>query len=208
MRVTATQQFQNLSAALNSRATALGTLFLLSEAGSLNGNLEYLADWRQEPGALIKILLDTGYLTQDGDGYALTISMPKAQPRSTAPRTAPSAFGPRALMALYNAHRGRMQECRQLTAQRERAAALRCHDYPDPAQWIEVIEYCAATPFYCGKNDRGWTGSIDYFLRPDTFVKVLERMQNKVLPFHTDGDNSANRTWLEKHGWLSEGEGE
>jgi hypothetical protein len=42
------------------------------------------------------------------------------------------------------------------------------------AHWREAMERARRSEFCCGKNDRGWVANIDWFLRPDTVVKIME----------------------------------
>lgn len=38
--------------------------------------------------------------------------------------------------------------------------------------WRAVIDAIARMPFYCGANNRRWTVTLDWFLKPDNFAKV------------------------------------
>jgi hypothetical protein len=41
----------------------------------------------------------------------------------------------------------------------------------------------AASKFCCGDSDRGWSADIDFFLKPDTHVKVNEgKYDDKETP--------------------------
>lgn len=58
---------------------------------------------------------------------------------------------------------------------KRRALVKACHNlHPDLEDWQEAFEALAANPFYCGQNDRGWRGSIDYVIRPTKRAAVLE----------------------------------
>lgn len=54
------------------------------------------------------------------------------------------------------------------------AAKARWLENPDAAYWTSVINRIAASPFCKGENDRGWRAGIDWLLRPDTAIKVIE----------------------------------
>ena len=203
MRLTNKPEFQQLAAALGSRATALGSLMLLSEAKSLGWqwqNVEYLADWRGEPGFLFNALRQYGFMVLRDGELRLTISA-KGQPKDST--VVPQlTFGPQALADLYNEHRGKMTACQTLTGARLKAAVARLKEWPDPEVWKAAIRYCAADPFYIGRNDRNWVAGIDYFLRANTLAKLQERLgrQQEVVQV----DTTANEEWLRRKGWLSE----
>jgi hypothetical protein len=40
--------------------------------------------------------------------------------------------------------------------------------------WRDALERIAGNPFLKGNNDRGWAANIDWFLSPDTVVKIFE----------------------------------
>jgi|GEM_PF-4618828 len=42
------------------------------------------------------------------------------------------------------------------------------------ANWQTAIDRARSSPFCCGHNDRGWVANIDWFLKPDTVVKLME----------------------------------
>lgn len=49
--------------------------------------------------------------------------------------------------------------------------------WKDPAfrtRWHEAIDRIAHSDFCRGLNDRGWRASLDWFLKPDSFTKILE----------------------------------
>ena len=203
MRLTNRPEFQQLAATLGSRATALGTLMLLSEAPPPYDSwmtVEFIADWRGQPQALYEALAKHGFLRLEEHGLYLTVSV-KAQPKDSV-QVPETGFGPQALVALYNEHRGRMTECQRLTGGRLKAAVARLKECPDPEPWKAAIRYCAGEPWYTGKNDRNWVAGIDYFLRSNTLTKLQERMcrQREVVQV----DSTANEEWLRRKGWLSD----
>ena len=59
----------------------------------------------------------------------------------------------------------------------DRRRMLLCRRMKDPyfrQNWRRAIDEAAKSDFLLGDNDRGWTADIEWFLRPDTYVKVLE----------------------------------
>lgn len=58
----------------------------------------------------------------------------------------------------------------------KRRAALRAR-LKEPffvANWQTAIDRARSSPFCCGHNDRKWVANIDWFLKPDTVVKLME----------------------------------
>jgi len=64
--------------------------------------------------------------------------------------------------------------CEALTQKRRRALAARMNDGYWRTHWRKAMGKIPQTPFLRGENDRGWTASIDWFLRPDSVARILE----------------------------------
>lgn len=62
---------------------------------------------------------------------------------------------------------------RTLTKERRRKLEARLRD-DGLETWKEALRKGMESPHLCGQNDRGWTASLDFFLQPSSFVKVLE----------------------------------
>ena len=62
-----------------------------------------------------------------------------------------------------------------LTPERRKAARTRWGEKHFRENWRAALEAIPRLPFYCGENDRHWRITPDYFLRPGSVVKVLER---------------------------------
>ncbi len=62
----------------------------------------------------------------------------------------------------------------RFTAHRSRTFAARRHDPFFVANWQAGLERIKKIPGLWGSNDRGWKGDVDWFLRPDTLVKIME----------------------------------
>ena len=60
------------------------------------------------------------------------------------------------------------------SSQRVRSAKERLKEIPDLNYWRGVIEHVVASDFCKGQNDRGWVADVDFLLRPDTHLKVME----------------------------------
>jgi len=60
------------------------------------------------------------------------------------------------------------------TNARQAALLTRSRDSFFVANWKEAIERCRASPFCCGQNSTGWVANIDWFLKADTVVRLME----------------------------------
>lgn len=69
---------------------------------------------------------------------------------------------------------------RAFTEKRATAFRTRCRDPDWCEHWREALAEAEQSPFCCGENDRGWTATPDFFLRPDTLTKLLEGAFRKV----------------------------
>ena len=100
---------------------------------------------------------------------------------SSSPEDAPVELkiSPREMVKIWNAHSGPITKkvkektfsagsTRWLTAQKRLA------DIPDLAYWESVAKRIAASPFCNGEGSRRWIATFDFFLRPETHIKVME----------------------------------
>lgn len=78
------------------------------------------------------------------------------------------------LTKIWNENRGPLPEILDTTKKRLALWRSRWAEKPDEAYWVDIIRKITESPFCCGDNDRGWTASVDFMLRPDTHIKVLE----------------------------------
>lgn len=62
-----------------------------------------------------------------------------------------------------------------LTAKRKAAINARVKDEFFRANWEAALLAVGESSFCCGENDRTWKASLDWFLRPDICVKIMER---------------------------------
>ncbi len=60
------------------------------------------------------------------------------------------------------------------TDKRKRAFKLRALDEFFSANWLAALNKVKMSPFCAGINDRGWIADVDFFLRPDSVVKIME----------------------------------
>ncbi len=91
---------------------------------------------------------------------------------------------PEMLLDLWNENRGTLPKAVALSTKRTKHAEARLKENPDLNYWLQVIQRMAASNFCSGT--KGWTATFDFFLKPDTHLKVIEgTYDNKQLPFKT-----------------------
>ena len=78
------------------------------------------------------------------------------------------------LFKIWNENRKNLKKCISMQESRQRKWRRCLKTNPDINYWIDIIQRIAESPFCNGENDRGWVADIDFFLKPDTHVKVLE----------------------------------
>lgn len=62
----------------------------------------------------------------------------------------------------------------KLTHKRAAAINSRLADSWWRKNWQNALDLVAKNPYLLGDNDRGWKANIDWFVRPDTVVKLIE----------------------------------
>lgn len=62
----------------------------------------------------------------------------------------------------------------QSTKKRAQALRVRMNEAPFREGWQEAIAKIPSSPFLTGQNDRGWRADMDWFLKPDSVVRILE----------------------------------
>lgn len=92
----------------------------------------------------------------------------------TAPPSPPRRPSPAAFLETWNRERGTLAEAKGLSPGRERKAKARLADVQDLERWAAAFRRAASSPFCRGENDRGWRATFDWFLAPDTLLKVEE----------------------------------
>jgi biotin operon repressor len=68
---------------------------------------------------------------------------------------------------------------KKMTARRRKALRARSADPDWVSSWKEALARAAASKFCTGGGDRGWRADVDWFLRPDVVVKILEGKYDK-----------------------------
>ena len=81
-----------------------------------------------------------------------------------------------ALVEAWNrlAQAEKLPKVRALTTKRHRALAARLRNPEWRTGWREAVDKIRECPFLLGENDRGWRADFDWFLRPDTVIRILE----------------------------------
>jgi hypothetical protein len=83
-------------------------------------------------------------------------------------------LGPTAdeLMAAWNA--APCVKCSRVAGKRRIVLTARNRDPYFREHWRAAISRVADCQFLRGENDRGWVADVDWFLRPDTVLKIME----------------------------------
>lgn len=88
---------------------------------------------------------------------------------------------------LYNEHCFKLPRIKALTDKRKKAIQVIIKNYT----WDDIItafDLAQESDFLTGNNDRGWKANIDFILREDKFVGILEgRYNNKKKSKSADG---------------------
>lgn len=78
------------------------------------------------------------------------------------------------LIAIWNGCAGPVfPHIHKLTESRRRSWRSRWAEKPDEEYWRSVIARMRKSPFCCGETST-WKANVDFFLRPDTAIKVME----------------------------------
>lgn len=85
-----------------------------------------------------------------------------------------------------------LPQCREMTPKRKRALSARMKSESWRDSWQGALNKLAQIPFYVGKNERNWRADVDYFLRPDTVTKVLERGEEPTTNNSKSRNSRAN----------------
>lgn len=98
---------------------------------------------------------------------------PPAPPPPSPPASpAPPKLLPEEFLRAWNA--AGLTPCRVLSEGRLKHLRARVANPLWLSSWQDALARARASPFCRGDNDRGWRGTVDWFLRPDTVAKLLE----------------------------------
>lgn len=80
-------------------------------------------------------------------------------------------------LTAWNALHGQapmIAKCRDVKGARGRLLAVRLREPEWRKDWAEALRRIADCPFLVGKNERGWTANVDWFLKPGSVRAILE----------------------------------
>lgn len=67
-----------------------------------------------------------------------------------------------------------LPQCLVVSTKRRSQIEMRLRDKFFATNWREAMQKIHASPFCNGVNDRGWKATFDWFLQPDSCLKVME----------------------------------
>ena len=98
-----------------------------------------------------------------------------------------STLTPEWLQGEWNARRGKLDECRELTPVLRQNARMRLKELRDAEAWLEVIGTIAASAFCNGENDRSWRSDFAHLVQRGTWEKARAGKYANRAP-RTGGD--------------------
>jgi hypothetical protein len=106
----------------------------------------------------------------------------KKEEESSALEICEPVGSPPCIQTLWNKNCGALSRCKALSEKRKRAWKKCWKGNPDLGYWENLIRVAALTPFCVGKNDRKWFGDLDWFLREQAQIKLLEGGYGRPQP--------------------------
>ncbi len=85
------------------------------------------------------------------------------------------------LVKAWNENCGSLPLVKSKNSERNKKAALRFKEQPDPDYWASIARTISKNDFCNGKNESGWKANFDFFIKPDTHVKVSEGSYGQLL---------------------------
>lgn len=76
----------------------------------------------------------------------------------------------------------RLERAVALTAKRKTSARERLRDAYFRENWRAALEKIKADKFHQGCGDRGWIAGLDYFLKPNTVARLMEKSNGVMGP--------------------------
>jgi hypothetical protein len=90
-----------------------------------------------------------------------------------------------------------LTQCRKMSEDRKRAVRARSKDPDWLANWQDAVARAGQSSFCRGETERGWTASIEWFLKPDTVTQLLEGQFDNRRNGHANGDAESSRIMQE-----------
>jgi hypothetical protein len=81
---------------------------------------------------------------------------------------------PHELMHAWNEHASHLVPCHDMTPTRLKLARARIAERPALAEWVRIFQTMDASPFLRGANQGRWRPNLDWALKPETGLRVLE----------------------------------
>ena len=78
------------------------------------------------------------------------------------------------LVDIWNDNCGQLSKVKGLSDKRNKLCNARLKDNPSADYWSSVIQEVSQNSFCLGHNDRGWKANFDWFIKPETHLKVME----------------------------------
>jgi hypothetical protein len=75
---------------------------------------------------------------------------------------------------LWNENCCGLPKASRLTDKRKKQISARLSENSDEEYWTQIVKKITASDFCIGKNDRNWRADFDWFIKPDTHIKVFE----------------------------------
>lgn len=79
-----------------------------------------------------------------------------------------------------NAENTTLPKCLVLSDKRRRALESRLRDEFFAENWRAALQKILKSEFLTGTNDRGWTASFDWFIQPDSVIRIMEGKYSKA----------------------------
>lgn len=75
---------------------------------------------------------------------------------------------------IWNEECGQLPKVRALTKSRKTKILSLAKKIPEETYWRDIVRRVAKSSFCLGESGRGWRANFDWFIKPDTHVKVFE----------------------------------
>jgi hypothetical protein len=131
--------------------------------------------------------------SKDDSNKSIPTQKPKKQPPlESKPKT--KSYYTQGFLDAWNGYCGTLPKAQKLSEKRKRQIRSLLKENEDLTYWETVIKRLASSDFCTGKNDRGWTANIDFLLRPDTHLKIMEGQYDNKKPF-----SKQEKSWGERN---------
>lgn len=84
------------------------------------------------------------------------------------------------LIEIWNENCGSLPKVKASNPMRQRMTLARWKENPDPEYWKQVVIKITKSKFCSGTNKNGWRANYNFFIRPETHLKVSEGNYDSV----------------------------